>query len=558
MLGRLRILVAPLAVAGVLTWALPASAATGGTVTRDTVAFTVGTGGVLHAQERIVYDFTAGGTGLERSFLTKIRDDDTRDRIFVVEHVTASSPDGGPTRVSVAQNGDHTVVTVGGGQSLTGAHTVVLGYDVRGALSAGELHWTAIGGWAVPVTSAQVSVEAPIPSSALNCFAGALSSSTSCNQYFTDHTHLQAQFVQQNMAPGDYLTTVVRYPQGTVAGQPIYQQRRTLTTMFAVNPLTVGALALVLALLVCGIALVYALHGRDARVVSKRAGEGDQAPADEPLNGVRPGQIGTLIDETVDAVDVTASIVDLAVRGYLLIEELPRETNGRLDWRLRRLDQPIADLYAYERLLLAALFDGRDAIRLSDLGGTFAGDLAKVRHALYDDVVRQGWFARRPDSVRSHWTTAGIAVTVLGVAGTVALALLTNLALIGLAVIVAGGALAYGGHFMPAKTTKGSTVLAHTVGFRAFLDRGDPSTVPDRERIAVFSRYLPYAIVFGAAQHWAGVIEDAGVRAVGADNLSWYEGPAEWDLSRFAESMRSFTLATNGAISSHRQFRNLN
>jgi hypothetical protein len=110
---------------------------------------------------------------------------------------------------------------------------------------------------------------------------------------------------------------------------------------------------------------------------------------------------------------------------------------------------------------------------------------------------------------------------------------------------------------MPAKTARGATVLAHTIGFRAFLERGE---FPDGEgevagapqRIALFSRFLPYAVVFDAVPKWAQTVEHAGERAEGADNLYWYEGPAEWDLSEFAESMRTFTLATSGSISQSR------
>ena len=35
-----------------------------------------------------------------------------------------------------------------------------------------------------------------------------------------------------------------------------------------------------------------------------------------PPDSIRPGQVGTLIDETATPLDVTATMVDLAVRGY--------------------------------------------------------------------------------------------------------------------------------------------------------------------------------------------------------------------------------------------------
>jgi hypothetical protein len=355
---------------------------------------------------------------------------------------------------------------------------------------------------------------------------------------------------------------VVGYPLGMTKAQPLYEMRRTLATAFTVNTVTGGSLLGLLVLLLGGFGLLYQLRGRDARTVSKKAAEGDQAPVDSngfaPPDGVRPGQIGTLIDEQADVIDVTATIVDLAVRGYLLIEEEDRATTGRLDWKLVKQERPQADLLPYEQLLFDALFDQRAQIRLSELGGTFAGDLAKVRQAMYADMVTQGWFTRRPDAVRTRWTVAGFVLTGLGVVGTIALALFTNLALIGLAIIIGGAALAMGGQYMPAKTSRGATVLAHTIGFRAHLLRGESSPeLADTQRIALFSRYLPYAVVFDAIGHWAKSVEDAGVREEGADNLYWYEGPAEWDLSKFAESMRTFTLATSGAISQSRQFRSL-
>jgi hypothetical protein len=567
MLGRLRLLIVPFGVAALFSVAgLPAQAA-GQQVDRDDVALTLNQDGSLHAKETITYEF-AGNKSIQRVFVTKIPDTDIRDRAFKISGVTASSSDGGPAAVSVAAGDDRTTVHVSAGQPLTGRHTVSLEYDVQGAIlgmgAIEELRWTAIGGWQVPVQQAHVTVSAQSASiRSLNCFAGVLQSSTGCTQFFTNHTQTTAEFGQQNMLSGEYLTVVVGYPATAAKAAPLYAERRTLATAFSVNSFTGSALLALLVLLLGGFALVYQLRGRDARTVGLKAAEGDQAPLSDgstfaPPGGVRPGQVGTLIDEQADVIDVTATIVDLAVQGYLLIEEESRAETGRLDWRLVKLGRSPDDLLRYERMLYDALFDRRDSIGLSELGGTFGRDLAKVRNAMYDDVVSQGWFARRPDAVRTTWTTAGYIITGIGVIGTILLAVFTNLALTGLAIIIAGSALAMGGRYMPAKTVRGSTVLAHTIGFRAHLMRGAPASgIPDAQRLSIFSRYLPYAVVFDCIGPWAKTIEDAGVKAEGADNLYWYEGPAEWDLSNFAESMRAFILAVSGSISQSRQFRGL-
>jgi hypothetical protein len=502
----------------------------------DEIALTLGADGTLRASETVTFE----GGDLRRIFVLRRRLDDEHDRVFEVR--------GGAVR------GD--TVTLKGGPGRT---TARLGYTVRGTIAqtrgGEELYWTAAGGWQAPVTQTRVTVDSDATVQDLNCFAGDLSSTVGCTQFFTNHTHTQAEFRQQNLLPGEYLTIVIGYPRGSTRAEPILHRRHTLATAFTVNTVTGGTLIGLLALLLGGLAALYTTRGRDTRVVSRKAAEGDHAPVEgtafAPPDGVRPGQVGTLIDEQADVVDVTATIIDLAVRGYILIEEL-----SRLDWRLRRLDRPTGDLLPYERVLHDALFHGRDTVKLSELGGTFAQQLAAVRGALYEDVVRQGWFARRPDSERTRWTTAGMALTAAGVLGTVALAVFTELALIGLALIIAGAALAVGGQYMPAKTGRGAVVLAHTLGFRTYMFRTERPDAPTEDRVRLFSRYLPYAVVFDAVSRWAETVADIGDGGP-ADNLYWYEGPAEWDLSDFAESMRSFTLATSGAISASRQFRSL-
>ncbi|MEO3826888.1 DUF2207 domain-containing protein [Actinomadura sp. B10D3] len=536
-------------------------------VLKDEVVITAVKGGTAKVKETIVYRFD-GRDGFQRTYPTRTHESLTEDRVYKLDDLRASSPDGGPAKVTATSGDTTTTIKVSGGQKLTGDRTVVLEYDLRGAITpmgaAEELRWPVVGGWKVPLDEAKVTVDGGAVIRNVNCFTGPIGSTIGCTQYYTNHTKTQGVYAQQGMLPGEYLTVVAGLPAGTTGGKALYERRHTVATAFSVNAVTGAALAGLLVLLVGGVAVLYLLRGRDARVVGKRAAEGDHAPLAgaefEPPDGVRPGQIGTLIDEQADVIDVTATIVDLAVRGYLLIEEDDRARTGRLDWTLRRLDRPQADLLPYERILLDALLtapdgSGRDAVKLSELGGTFATKLAQVRSAMYDDVVKQGWFARRPDTVRSRWTVAGILVTLLGIAGTVALAFTTEWALAGLALIIAGAALAYGGQYMPAKTARGATVLAHTIGFRAFLERGvipEGEGTASRQRIALFSRLLPYAVVFDAVPKWAETVKDAGERAEGADNLYWYEGPAEWDLSKFAESMRTFLLATSGSISQSR------
>ena len=89
-------------------------------------------------------------------------------------------------------------------------------------------------------------------------------------------------------------------------------------------------------------------------------GEGDaEAPVEfAPPEDIRPGQIGTLIDERANVIDVTATIVDLAGRGFLLIQEIPdRGLFSKADWNLIRLEKDETELLPYEKQLLDGLFE---------------------------------------------------------------------------------------------------------------------------------------------------------------------------------------------------------
>ena len=95
-----------------------------------------------------------------------------------------------------------------------------------------------------------------------------------------------------------------------------------------------------------------------------------------PPDGLRPGQVGTLVDFKANPLDVTATIVDLAVRGYLRIEELSEAGLLRKgDWKLTRMKEDDAELMPYEQKLLDGLFrDDPD-------GAAVATSATRSRHA---------------------------------------------------------------------------------------------------------------------------------------------------------------------------------
>ncbi len=111
---------------------------------------------------------------------------------------------------------------------------------------------------------------------------------------------------------------------------------------------------------------------------------------------MRPGHVGTVADERVDPIDVTATLVDLAVRGHLVINELPRESEfARTDWEIRRVDGSAGGLRPFEQQLLDGIAAPGSSVRVSEL----ARQSARVHRRGAERALRrdgQQWLVRTP------------------------------------------------------------------------------------------------------------------------------------------------------------------
>jgi uncharacterized protein (TIGR04222 family) len=530
--------------------------------------------GDLRVQETIDYDFGAQSRrGIYRDIPVRFRFDDTHDRVYPLRDVEVRASRGAPADTDVSDiDGGRKRIRVGDEDTyITGRHTYVISYVVAGAINRfsdhDELFWNAIGPeWEVPIAKASARVRTPTSVSRVACYAGELGSVLGCSRATKDGS--TATFTSSALQRKEGLTVVVGLAPGSIANAgPILKERWSLDRAFERSGVAVvGALGL-LAAGVGGVASLVWRRGRDRRWVGEVPGlepppnvTGMDAPralfADRagpveyaPPAGMTPALMGVLIDERADALDVTASIVDLAVRRHLRIDELPRKGwFGKRDWRLTRLTDTDDPLLPWESQLLGALFRSGSTVELSDLKNTFHTDLAELKEALYADVVRQGWFARQPDSVRTVWHGVGIVAAAAGAGVTYLLARYTHLGLLGLPLVVSGLLLLVMGRHMPSRTPKGSAALARALGFRRYLATAEAAQLRFEEQEGVFARYLPYAVVLGEVERWAQAFGDLGGRA--QQELYWYSGPDGWSSAHFADSMTSFASSTSSTMAS--------
>jgi hypothetical protein len=535
------------------------------------VGLVVESNGELVATERIVYDFgSTSRHGIIRVIPVRSAYDDRHDRVYPLEVTSVGASEGTPHTYTVDDAGNAKRIRIGDpDRTIRGRHTYTIVYRVRGALNGfsehDELYWNAIGSeWTVPIDRASVRVEAPAPVRRVACFAGPPRSSLPCASARVEG---DTAVFADTLAPGKGLTVVVAIPSGVVPPpRPVLDERWSIGRAFAVTPGTVSVAGAGLAAVVAGFVFLVWRSGRDRRFLGSPvdvafgnlSGEDEPVPLFSPTespvefappDALRPGQVGTLVDEVAHPLDVTATIVDLAVRGQLRIEEIPKEGwFGKPDWRLVRLPGDSgARLRGYEQLLLDGLFRDGESVELSQLRNSFASRLRKVQDALYQDAVEHGWFLRRPDKVRATWLAAGIAALVFGIGALVLAAAFTTWALAVVPLAVGGLLLLAGHRWMPRRTAKGTGTCRRVLGFRRFIMESEKERARFAEQRHLFSEYLPYAVVFGATERWARAF--AGLDGT-VPQPSWYVSPHPFTVASFSSSMHGFADTSSGALTS--------
>jgi hypothetical protein len=551
-------------------------------INRYDVDITIQDDGELVVRETIDYDFgSVPRHGIFRDIPTRVDypPKPNHDRVFPIDVLSVRASPGTPAQYTVGSEGDNTRVKIGDpDQTITGEHAYEITYRVRGAMNGFEEHdelvWNAIGHeWPVPIVAANVAVHAPAAITRVNCATGSVGSNLPCGSVSTDGrtaSFAAAQlFSGSSLGPFQGLTVTVALPKGAVPEpKPILEERFTFGSAFRVTNATGGlALGMLVLLVVVILGLVW-FFGRDRRyrgsAVDAAYGPGVPGAPEErvpifgehetpvefvPPNGLRPGLVGTLADFKANPLDVTATIVDLAVRGYLVIEELTPDGISRSgDWKLTRKKPADASLLPYEQKLLDGLFRDGDEVKLSDLRYEFAARMRAVQTELQNDAKQRGWFARQIGTGSCAFAALGFVVFDIGVALTVALAIWTHAALVGVPVIVAGILLLIASRWVPRRTPEGYAVLRHVDGFRRFIEESEKQRAQFAERKNLFTQYLPYAIVFGATDKWARAFANLGDEP--PDTSSWYVSSAVFNYAAFSGAINGFTIASAGTLTS--------
>lgn len=459
--------------------------------------------------------------------------------------------------VEVVQDGDYKVL------NLTPSQEVRISYSVRGTTrdeSAGEgstvFSWRVLQGLSVPVVKVEGVLRVATLPQFVDCTSGPPGALDKCVMAAAGtHDAPMPVFESDARGAGEQVTFTVGLPGDGVASSAMVHEEWNLDRAFTANLTTVGTALAVLAVGALLLWWLYRRTGRDGQFDGAVEAVGTFRPVGagesvyEPAAGIRPGLVGTVADERVDPVDVTATLLDLAVRGQLRITELKHPERGLIDWRFTRLENPDDELATFERRLLDAVTPEGGSSLASELPASLAPALPAIQDALYDEVVARGWFESRPDSIRSSWKLKGWIALGASLVALVLLAAFTRFGLVGLVLVgLAAGLLAIGNQ-MPRRTPEGARLLGGLGALSALLTTHPTDQMPKGRELVEISRLLPYTVVLGGRQRWVEAMAAADDDDLpDPTELNWYHAPETWHLKDLPASITQFINTVQGEL----------
>ncbi len=468
--------------------------------------------------------------------------------------IAVTDPEGRPYRYESSHPGSDLKLKIWIPGAENASRTAVITYRLKRGLrfypDHDEFNWNVTGNaWEVPIERASARVQLPPAVSQLHAsvYTGPRGARDR-NATLTIGADTVSSSTTRRLEPGEGFTLAVGFAKGLVPSPSALAQ---LITWWQ------GRLALLLPLLSAGVlGPLWWRTGRDPAV-------GAVPVAYEPPEGLPPAVLGSLVAEQVSGSALGATLVALAVKGQLRIEQDQRKLlflNLGKRYTFTLLGDPAqrSALLPHEAYLLETLFPSVEpgaTVSTDQLRDHYYVHVPGFERLVKQAVLAETFFRRWPGTVRALTLLGGLGLA--GAAVALALVLLPNdivrlqgeahpwLTFGSLALTVV--LVAVFAWIMPSRTTRGTAVLRQTLGFQEFLRRVE---APRLERVVLtpelFERFLPYAMVAGLTRQWTAAFQ--GILEVAP---SWYVGgDGSFDPTDFGTSLEDCFSTTTGAMQS--------
>ncbi len=433
-------------------------------------------------------------------------------------------------------------------RTVQGRQAYIIRYLVQRAILfegyQAVLRWNATGNeWGVPIDEASVIVWLPrsmeemeVGFDAWTGPYGARGKDFTVNRIDDD----TIMFTTEALRPREGISVEIGMPASAVS-RPTFLQR---LGWWLGDNFVYGVFLLVLVVCI----RYWYVKGRDV------PGRGTIVVQYEPPNDLGPAEVGTLADERVNMHDISAVIIDFAVRGLIEIHEISEKklllfTSS--DYRFIKKGEA-SGLKPHEKEIFDKLFEDGEKVLLSELKHKFYSVIPEVQKQIYRNLVKRGYFDGSPVTVRRKFIVVGLALLA---ALMVAAAILQS-KLVGrvffvplvISSVLSVAVVLMASRVMPRKTRKGRIAWEKISGLEEYIRRAEQRELKAQERQGIFERLLPYAIVLGIADRWAAAFE--GIYSASPKWYRTYGGPSRFSTSRLVHSIGGAVGSMNSTLPS--------
>ncbi len=263
-----------------------------------------------------------------------------------------------------------------------------------------------------------------------------------------------------------------------------------------------------------------------------------------PAKNLSIAEAGGLYDERFNIKEITATIINFAVTGFIKIKEI-KDTN---DYELE-ITKPFQSEYEHERLIFNTIFSTNEVgqtKKISSLNYQFYKKLDSISKDIYESLKKKKLIEKNPKKVRSCFLAIGLFLAILSPVFSI---FFLSLELF-LSVIFSGIIIVIFSRFMPRKTQEGSKQLFELKGIYNYINTAEKDRLKFFEkdkRMEVFQRLLPYAILFDLSTYWTNKFEGLLSRPP-----TWLDGDftngSRLDISKFSYLLNDFNKSLTRKI----------
>ena len=482
--------------------------------------------GELHIVERLKVDFHSYNHGILRAIPKTYK-----HHSLQIDVKSVSSDTHAPSGYSTSSNNGNMVLKIGdANQTVTGPQEYTIDYTVRNVISFyndhDELYWDVNGDqWLQTFESATATLHTPsnlqLKQPAL-CYTGAYGvSASNC----TVSTSGQQTAISTNkpLTAKQTLTYVASFDKGYFTPSTWYE---------SVGEYAKQILSFVLPiLLIGGGSIIYWYRkGRDPK------GSGVIVAQYDAPSGLKPLAVGALMDFKADKQDITATIIDLAIRKYIrIIEQTDKKIfKDKTIYNLELLNIDYGPLDPNETKLMYALFSDQTVgakVDVSSLASKLYSTAEKLSKNTTKQMTDDGYFNGSTSKASGVMSIVIIVIFVLVWLFGIFMSVWTVASLV-VSILIAVICM----NALSARTPKGVAAKEHAEGLKLYLNVAEkdriaklqspnaayaPNAGEPVRTVELFEKLLPYAMVLGVEQQWAGQFA----------NL--YTSPPDWYTGNF-------------------------